>query len=202
MTTSPSFDQAVALMDAANAADPQVEVVDGVERPKELLYAERMSAMVMRFKPSADEVQQLAVRGHHIERWTSPRDAFPKTRVGYLQWRTALYAFHAERVAAILAEAGYDEAAQERAKKAVGKKQLKQNADSQLVEDAASLVFVEYYLKAFADKHPEYDEEKWIVILGRTWKKMSEEARAFALAGEVRVPEALASLFQKAIAVP
>jgi len=196
---SEPFDKAVAAVDTANAADPRREDIAGNKVPQELLYSQRMTEMLQRFFPEADEVQQLAVRGHHIERWTSPRDAFPMTREGYLKWRKALYGFHAQRMAGILADAGYDECAQERVRTAVGKKQIKQNPDSQLVEDIAGLVFVEHYLEDFASKHSDYDEEKWLGILIKTLKKMSAEGRDFALAGKIQVPAALVPLLQKAV---
>ena len=67
------FEHAIAGFDAANAADPNRETVDGVPRPKELLYAERMTAMLDRFAPQAPEVVRLAARCQHIERWKIPR---------------------------------------------------------------------------------------------------------------------------------
>jgi hypothetical protein len=52
----------------------------------------------------------------------------------------------------------------------------------------------------FAGKHPEYDEEKWLTIINRTWNKMSEPAHQFALSGKIKLPEPLIPLIQKAIA--
>jgi hypothetical protein len=198
--TQQAFDKAVSLMDAANSEDPNIERVDGKEWPKELLYSNRMTEMLERYKPGADDVAKLAIRGQHIQRWKSPRDAYPMDRVGYHQWRTNLYKFHADTVAEIMSRAGYDEASMERAKKAVGKRALKVNKDTQLLEDVAGLVFIEHYMLAFAEKHPEYDEEKWIDIIRKTWKKMSADAHEFALAGNIELPEPLIPLIQKSVA--
>ena len=99
-----------------------------------------------------------------------------------------------------MAQAGYNEEALERVKKAVGKRALKVNEDTQLLEDVASLVFIEHYMLAFAEKHPEYDEEKWIDIIRKTWKKMSADAHEFALAGNITLPEPLIPLIQKSVA--
>jgi len=96
-------------------------------------------------------------------------------------------------------EAGYDDASLERVKMAVGKRALKVNADTQLLEDIAGLVFIEYYMLAFAEKHPEYDEDKWIDIIRKTWKKMSDDAHEFALAGKITLPEPLIPLIQKSV---
>ncbi|MFN2288621.1 MAG: DUF4202 family protein [Chromatocurvus sp.] len=99
-----------------------------------------------------------------------------------------------------LEQAGYDEAFVDRVKQAVGKKALKRNPDTQMVEDIAALVFIEHYMEDFAAKHPEYDEEKWITIVQRTWRKMSPGAHEFALSGGIRLPQALVPLIQKAVA--
>lgn len=194
-----SYEKAVALMDAANSEDPNTEMADGKEWPKELLYSHRMSDMLERYKPEADDVAKLAIRGQHIQRWQSPRTDYSMDRKGYHQWRTQLYKFHADQVAALMHEAGYDETALERVKMAVGKKALKKNADTQLLEDIAGLVFIEHYMQAFADKHPEYDEGKWIDIIRKTWRKMSDDAHEFALAGKITLPEPLIPLIQKSV---
>lgn len=55
---SERFHRALALFDAANAEDPNLD--EG--QPKELLYGRRMSDMIGRFAPDASEAAQLAVR--------------------------------------------------------------------------------------------------------------------------------------------
>jgi hypothetical protein len=196
---STRFEKAVALFDAANAADPNMEDAGGQLRPKELLYAERMSEMLNRFSPKANEEVQLAVRAQHIMRWTVPRNTYPMTPIGYKQWRTGLYTFHAETAGGLMREAGYDDARIAAVAKIVAKKGIKVNADSQLLEDVASLVFIEHYLTAFAAQHPEYDEAKWCDIIKKTWLKMSAEARDFTLKGGITLPPDLTPLIVKAI---
>ena len=194
-----TFEKAVSLMDSANSEDPNIEIVDGHQWPVELLYSHRMSDMLERYKPSADHVAKLAIRGQHIQRWKSPRNAYPMNRQGYLLWRTKLYKFHADSVAALMNEAGYDEESLERVRKAVGKKGIRVNQDTQLLEDVAGLVFIEHYMLAFTQKHPEYTEEKWIDIIRKTWKKMSSDAQDFALAGNIKLPEPLIPVIQKSV---
>jgi len=169
------FNQAMALFDAANSLDPNLD--EG--QPKELLYAQRMSDMIGRFAPQASEAAQLAVRAQHIRRWTVPRSSYPMNKEGYHAWRSGLYTFHADTAGELLREAGYDDAMIERVKKAVSKRGIKVNPDSQLLEDVANLVFIEHYLLGFARSKPDYDEEKWLVIIRRTWGKMSKGAQAF-----------------------
>ena len=196
---SPSYDHARELIDNANRADPNRVSADGREWPKELLYSERMSDMLQRYRPDADDIMKLAIRAQHIERWKSPRNAYPEGRIGYLQWRKDLYKIQANRAAELLAQAGYDEEQIERAWKAVAKKNIKGNADTQLLEDVTDLVFMEHYMLEFVGKHPEYSEEKWIDIIQKTWRKMSPEAQQFALSGAVELPESLLPLVQKAV---
>ena len=197
---STAYARAIALIDAANQQDPNEEIVDGQGWPKERLYSERMSEMLERFAPQADEAMRIAVRAQHIQRWRSPRTDYPAGRQGYLQWRTALYRFHAETVARLMAEAGCGEEQIERVRQAVGKRARARNADTQLLEDVAALVFLEHYLLEFAHKHPEYDEEKWLDIIRKTWRKMSEPAHRFALSGALSLPEPLLPLIRKAVA--
>ena len=194
-----TYREAVALIDAANNEDPNQETADGKDWPKELLYSHRMSDMLDRFRPDADEAQKLAIRAQHIQRWKSPRDAYPMDRIGYLKWRKDLYKFHANTAGDLLSQAGYGDEVINRVKEAVAKKRIKENPDTQLLEDIADLVFIEHYMSAFANKHPEYDEEKWLDIIRKTWKKMSEDAQQFALSGAVKLPEPLVPLIQKAL---
>lgn len=189
------FHHTLALIDAANAEDPHQD--EG--QPKELLYGKRMSDMIGRFAPDASEASQLAVRAQHIKRWIVPRNTYPMTKEGYHAWRTGLYTFHANTAGELMRQAGYDDAMIERVKKAVGKRGIKVNPESQLLEDIANLVFIEHYLLAFAQSKPDYDEEKWLEIIRRTWGKMSKEAQAFALSGKLKLPESLAPLITKAI---
>lgn len=198
--TQQAFDEVVKMMDAANSEDPNIETVDGKDWPKELLYSQRMTEMLERYKPEVDDVAKLAIRGQHIMRWKSPRSDYPMDRKGYHQWRTALYTFHANSVAELMEKAGYDEESLERVRQAVGKKALKKNPDTQLLEDIAALVFIEHYMLAFAEKHPEYDEAKWIDIIRKTWRKMTADAHEFALSGKLVLPEPLIPLIQKSVA--
>ena len=193
------LDKAIALIDAANSEDPNRVSVDGKEWPKELLYSQRMSDMLARFVPAADAAQQLAVRAQHVQRWKSPRDAYPMDRIGYLQWRKDLYKIQAQTAVDLSAQAGYSEDVTDRIYQAVAKLKIKENPDTQLLEDIADLVFIEHYITEFVDKHPEYDEDKWLDIIRKTWKKMSAAAQQFALSGNVRLPEALVPLIQKAV---
>ena len=194
-----TYEVARGLIDAANSVDPNQVTADGKEWPKELLYSERMSDMLERYKPEADDAMKLAIRAQHIERWKSPRDAYPMDRIGYLKWRKDLYKIQANRAAELMLQAGFDEAETERARNSVAKKNIKGNPDTQLLEDVTDLVFMEHYMLEFVGKHPDYTEDKWIEIIQKTWNKMSGNAHEFALSGAIRLPESLVPLVQKAV---
>jgi len=201
ITDRQRFERAIALFDAANGEDPRLEPgPDGERHPRELLYSQRMTEMLERYAPEAPEAVRLAVRAQHIQRWKSARESYPMDRNGYLQWRTNLYKFHADTAGRLMQEAGYDDATIERVKKAVGKRGLKVNPETQLLEDVTSLVFIEHYMLEFVQQKPDYSEEKWLDIIRKTWKKMSAEAHAFALSGKLALPAPLVPVITKAIA--
>jgi len=194
-----TYDKALALIDAANSEDPNLVSAEDKDWPKELLYSERMTDMLERYKADADDVMKLAIRAQHIQRWKSPRNAYPMDRIGYLKWRKDLYKIQADNAANLLLKAGYDNEAISRLRNAVAKKNIKGNADTQLLEDVTDLVFIEHYMLDFVAKHPDYTDEKWIEIIQKTWHKMSANAHEFALSGAVRLPGSLTPLIKKAV---
>ena len=168
------FATAVARFDAENSRDPNSE--DG--RPRELLYAERLTAWVMKLCPDAGEALRLAARCQHICRWQSPRENYPMTRAGYLKWRADLKKFHAEKSGTILREVGYDEATIARVQDLNLKKNFPADAEVRVLEDALCLVFLEFQLAALAAKS---DDEKMVNALRKSWEKMTKAGRAEAL---------------------
>ena len=188
------FEEAIAGFDRLNAGDPNQEIADGVSYPKELLYAQRMTACLHTFAPDASEPLQLAARCQHIQRWTIPRADYSKDRIGYKKWRNELKRFHAKTAASVLETAGYDETSVLRVKNLVMKKGLKSEPDVQTLEDIICLVFLEHYAVNFAEKH---EDEKVISILRKTWKKMSSRGHAAAL--DLALPQHLKELVGKAV---
>ncbi|MBI4342241.1 MAG: DUF4202 domain-containing protein [Candidatus Omnitrophica bacterium] len=170
--------QVLQAIDRLNAEDPNTETVGGTARPKELLYAERLTDWVLRLDPAAPEPLRIAARGQHVRRWTIPRSRYEMTRRGYLRWRETLKAFHADMVAQVMREAGYAESEIERVRRLMSKRELPHDAETQVLEDALCLVFLE---TQFADLRRKEPEAKMVEILQKTWKKMSEQGRAEAL---------------------
>ena len=89
-------------LDAANREDPNRQVYEGRDYPKELLYAQRMTRWLDRLVPEASEAVRLAARAQHVCRWKIPRGDYPMDRAGYRRWRSDLGRFHAETAGQIL----------------------------------------------------------------------------------------------------
>ena len=185
------FSTAIARFDAENSRDPNSE--NG--RPRELLYAERLTDWVLKLRPDAPETLRLAARCQHICRWESPRENYPMTKPGYLKWRADLKKFHAEKSGAILREAGYDDEAIGRVQDLNLKKNFPADAEVRVLEDALCLVFLEFQLAPLAAKS---DDEKMVNALKKSWEKMTEAARAEAL--KLKYGEHEMQLIQRALA--
>ena len=192
MTT---FEKAIALIDQANEADPNVLVVGGVARPKEVVHAEMLTRWVGELLPGASEAVLLSARAQHIRRWEHPRGEYPDGRSGYLRWRTQLREFHADLAEPILREVGYDAATIERVRTLIRKRAPANDADAQAMEDGLCLVFMETQFQSLNDR---LADEKMVDVLRKTWTKMSPAGRAFALA--LDLPPHHSDLVERALA--
>jgi len=162
----------------ANAADPNVEIVDGYAQPRELVYSQWLTDWVLRLAPAASEALQLAARCQHLRRWEIPRQSYPMDKAGYLRWRADLKKFHAEKSGKILSELGYDDATILRVQELNLKKNHPKDLEVCVLEDALCLVFLEHQFAALAAKA---DDEKMINALKKSWQKMTPAAREQAL---------------------
>ena len=185
---SQMLQQAFDLIDAANALDPVQE--DG--QPASLLYGQRMTEEADRLFPDASDVLRIAARGQHVERWLLKRAEFPEGKEGYHAWRREQGRRHGERVAAIMAQAGYAPEDQARVGVLLRKEGIKRDPEVQALEDIICFVFIRWYFADFATKH---SADALQAIVEKTARKMSAEARARVLA-EFDLPPALAAAFK------
>ncbi|MBZ2169203.1 MULTISPECIES: DUF4202 domain-containing protein [Marinobacter] len=202
MTASAQLTCALEKIDRANRADPNEELLDGEAVPRELAYSEHMTRWLFALEPNPSERMQIACRAQHIERWTMPRSDYPEGRKAYYQWRQACGRMHGQRAAEIMAECGYDAAECERVETILTKRELRKDADTQLLEDVACMVFLEKYFAGFYEEKADYDREKWLRIVRRTWGKMSPRGHEAALTLAEGMPEHLLALLQEALAEP
>jgi Domain of unknown function (DUF4202) len=192
---SERFKRALARFDEENSRDPNREVVNGMEQPRELVYAQWLTEWVLRLCPDASEHLRLAARCQHLRRWEVPRNSYPMTRIGYLQWREGLKKFHSQRAGEILKEVGYPEETIKSVQKLNLKKDFPKDPETRVLEDALCLVFLEHQ---FADVAAKKEEDKMLNAVQKTWKKMTEQARAKAL--ELSYGEKEKKLIEKALA--
>lgn len=176
MTTP--FDRALAAIDAAHTTDPNKTTIDGKEVPYELHYAQKCTSYLEKRSPDASEALRLAIRAQHFRRWEVPRSSYPMTRVGYHAWRTYLKKRQAELVVPICSEAGYSSEITDRVAALIRKEDLKEDEETQVLEDVACLVFLDDQFEQFEKEH---DEQKIINILRKTWGKMTERGHELAL---------------------
>ncbi|QFI39705.1 DUF4202 domain-containing protein [Moritella marina ATCC 15381] len=172
------IEQAIELIDQINQRDPVTELVDGVAQPKEWLYGIRMSECLAEFMPDASTALQIAARAQHIKRWSIPRSDHPMGREGYYKWRQSLGRLHAEEAMAIAVQVGCSEDEVQAIGRMLRKEKIKRDPQVQALEDVICLVFLKHYFSAFAEKHT---PEKLIVIVQKTWAKMSEQGHEAAL---------------------
>lgn len=174
------FQEALRRFDAENAADPNMEIIDGAAHPRELVYAKRLSDWVLKLCPKASEELRLAARCQHIRRWAIPRNSYSMDRPGYLRWRNDLKEFHARKAGEILHEVGYPEEVIVKVQDLNLKKNFPKDPDSRVLEDALCLVFLQYQ---FAELASRTAEDKMINALRKSWKKMTPAGRDHALQG-------------------
>jgi len=164
-------------IDEANADDPDRVTVDGERRPLQQTLGRLASEWVDRLDPDASSAQRLAARAHHLRRWEMPRSDYPEGRSGYLRWRTAAKKRHAEDVATLLADHGWDADTVDQVGRLIRKEGLGRDPQVQVHEDAVCLAFLTVQLDDAAEL---MGDDKTVDVLRRTAGKMSPAAVAHA----------------------
>ncbi len=201
-TTDSRLECALAAIDTANRADPNQESFGGEQLPKEYAYSLHMTRWLFALESAPSERMQIACRAQHIERWTLPRSDYPEGRKAYYQWRQACGQMHGRRAAEIMADCGYPHEECDRVETILTKRELRKDADTQLLEDVACMVFLEKYFADFYEEKADYDRDKWLRIVRRTWGKMSPRGHEAALKLAEGMPAHLLELLQEALAEP
>ena len=195
--SSERFNAAVAAIDQANAADPTMVVVRGVEQPLALAHGQLAAQWVTAMHPAAEPELLLAARAHHLRRWALPRTQYEPGKAGYLRWKRDQRQRHGRDVGELLATVGFDAAAIERVQQLVRRDHLATDPGAQAVEDAACLVFIETQLAAIA---AQLDHDHLVDVIRKTAKKMS--SAALARVSEIPLGTAERQLLATALALP
>ena len=99
-------------------------------------------------------------------------------RAGYLQWRSELKRFHADKSGEVLRQLGYAEEFVNRVQDLNLKRYSPGDVEAQTLEDALCLVFLERQLDSLAERST---DDKILNALQKSWAKMSPEGRTQAL---------------------
>jgi hypothetical protein len=174
MKTQTLLIKALKEFDTINRQDPRRQRVGGKSHPRELIFAKTVYAWVERLDASASEAVRLAARSHTLRRWEIPRNRYRMDVGGYHQWRAATATHAADAAADILKRVGYPEQTNLEVKRIITGHRHPGDSDTQLLEDADALSFLEIKL---GDYIAQWDEAKIRRILEGTWSKMSPLAR-------------------------
>jgi hypothetical protein len=166
---------AFAAIDAANSADPNIIEWREERWPRAQLQGVLATHWLDLLDANARDEVLLAARAHHVRRWSIARASYPEGRVGYLRWRRALKEVHAEVVAEILPAAGITSSTVARVQALVRKEGLGHDPETQLVEDAICLTFLETQFEELAAR---LDHDRLVTAVQKTVDKMSAEAVA------------------------
>lgn len=157
--------------------DPRRESVGGKEGPRDLLFTERVVEWAKRLNATPSDALTLAAWGHVLYRWRLSRDSQPMTTSGYHKWRRAQSLLSADEVSKILKSEGLSDDVVKRVGDLILKTNFPSDPDSQILEDADCLAFLELKLESYLS---EWDEAKLMRILKGTLEKMSPRAQEIA----------------------
>ena len=134
-------EKAIELINKAHSSDPKGEA---------LVYSNQCFEWLAKINSNYTEEQEMAARCQHFKRWEIPRSDFPIGKKGYYQWRIGLYQYQADKAGEVLESVGYSVDFVSRVKSMISKRDLRNDANSQLIEDVACLVFLNYHIHPFA----------------------------------------------------
>ncbi|PCJ52040.1 MAG: hypothetical protein COA79_25010 [Planctomycetota bacterium] len=181
-------------VDIENNQDPRKVTDDGLEVGYELFYAKLMTKWINILSANPSDNLLISGRGIHLKRWMHPRDSYPKGLPGYFQWKKALQKFHCSEMLSLLEKYSLEKVATEKISSLILKTNLGNCSETQVIEDAVSLIFIEHQLLPLLEKS---GEEKVINAIQKTWAKMSENGQKNAL--ELDLPKESNEIIQKAL---
>ncbi len=191
------FAAAAARFARHHAEDPRTVTRGNETSSASQDYHARLSMFVLQLDPEASEVVRLAALCQHVRRFELGRDAFPATPQGYKRWRSEQTRRQVAIAAGELEATGYDAATIERVVAILSKRNLRDDADAALLEDAVCLRFVVDELATFATGR---SDEDLVRILRKTWDKLSPRGRWAVAAAVAGLPASLRALVARATA--
>jgi len=181
----------ITAIDQANREDPNQHQGE----PLSFVQGVLASGWLAKLDADASPELQLVVRAHHLRRWELARSDFPEGREGYLRWRRENKAHQADSLAALMEAGDWTPDAVERSRKLLARTKLRTDPETQTLEDAACLVFLQ---TQFDDMATRTEHDHLVSIVAKTLKKMSPPA--IELAGSIELSEAAQAVLGDAVA--
>lgn len=185
------LDDVLADIDIANTADPK-RLGD---HPLARAQGQLASIWLDQLDPEAPIPVRIAARAHHLKRWEIARSDYPEGRSGYLRWRRDNKQHQANSAADILTNHGYTGETINRVGELLLRKALATDPDTQLLEDAACLVFIQ---TQFDEMVRRLGEEQMVDVVAKTLRKMSSSA--IQLAGSIELSDSATAVLARAVA--
>jgi hypothetical protein len=169
------IEAASAAIDEANSLDPTHVTVRGATQPLALVHGRFAAEWVAQLHPDTDPLLALAAQAHHLRRWELPRSNYDAGKAGYLRWKRDQRNRHANDAGELLDSLGFTADEITKVQRWIRRDDLRTDAGSQAVEDAACLVFIETQL---ADVATKLEHDHLVDVIRKTAKKMSPAALA------------------------
>lgn len=189
---NPRLVSTMAAIDDTNRQDPNGH--DG--QPLALVQGQAASRWLDELTTAPSDELRLAVRAHHLRRWELKRADYPTGRAGYLRWRHENKAHQADSLGTLMTNDGWSQSSTAYAKLLLGRTRLRSHAETQTLEDAACLVFLE---TQFASMVERTDHDHLVTIVTKTLKKMSPAA--VTLAGSIGLTTTSQAVLADAVAL-
>jgi hypothetical protein len=189
---NPQLVSTIAAIDNANRQDPND--LDG--QPLAMVQGHAASRWLDELCATPRDELRLAVRAHHLRRWELKRVDYPEGRSGYLRWRRENKAHQADSLASLMRADDWPESSIELAQLLLGRTKLRTDIETQTLEDAACLVFLETQFEAMAERT---EHEHLVSIVAKTLKKMSPGA--VILAGSIGLSTTSRAILADAVAL-
>lgn len=173
MITEKQYLQAANAIENVHQSDASTTYENEMEWAAELIYSERMLQILDKLEPNPSFELKLAAQCQHLERWIVNRGSYPMDRKGYHQWRKAVMDYQLGKTSEILTSVGISQEDITMVLDIISRKGVKHPYESQLIIDVSCVVFIKWYLDAFAEKH---EQDKVVDILAKTAKRMSPKA--------------------------
>lgn len=171
----PQLEKAIALIDEVNAQDPTKVPTDSGSEPYRLAYSRWLTEWVKRLDPKASDELLILARGKSIESWQLSqikRDDYAPNTPGMRQWEMDRKKWLANRLLAVVKEAGYDEATQTLIENIMMGKNLPDPRDVRKYDLIGNLGMVDFKKLQAVNMMQTLDDAEALLFLEKNFEEM------------------------------